>query len=109
MKSIERHIHVSEAGKNEFRSEILNRLAAFSHRNKQFTYGTHKALKEAIEKEIFERRKDTIHITTNTINPDPDQLEELNRVIKRMVQDLGYDPISANRALKYVARINQQG
>ena len=107
MRAIERHINVAEAGKNEFRTEILNRMAAFSHRNKRFTYETHKALKEAIEKEIFERRKDTIHITTNTINPDPEQLEELNRVIKRMVQDLGYDPISANRALKYVARINQ--
>jgi len=109
MRSIEMHANVKEAAKDEFRTEILRRMAAYGHQNKEFNYNTHKALKEAIQKEIFDRRKDAIHMTTNSINPDPEQLEELNRVIKRMCTEMKYDPISANRALRYVSRINSRG
>ena len=50
-----------------------------------FDYTTHEKLKEAIEKQLFEERRDTIKLTIASRSPDTEQLRKLNEVIETLV------------------------
>jgi len=77
MRSIEDKVKVPESGKDAFRNEIFRKVAMAQRRGERFDYTTHEKLKEAIEKQLFEKRRDTIKLTVSTRNPDPDQLRKI--------------------------------
>ena len=52
-----------EHGKDSFRNEIFRKVAMAHRRGESFDYTTHEKLKEAIEKQLFEERRDTIKLT----------------------------------------------
>ena len=52
-----------EHGKESFRNEIFRKVAMAHRRGEHFDYTTHDKLKEAIEKQLFEERRDTIKLT----------------------------------------------
>ena len=61
---------------------------------------------EAIEKELFEQKRDVINMTISTRTlSDPEQLKRLNDVIKTLCDQYGYIEESANDLLKYVSSI----
>ena len=63
MRSIEEKVKVPEHGKDSFRNEIFRKVAMAHRRGEHFDYTTHEKLKEAIEKQLFEERRDTIKLT----------------------------------------------
>ena len=67
----------------------------------QFDYTQHSQLREAIQKKLFEERKNVIRMTVSTRNPDTDELKKINDVVARMVDQQGYSADSANALLKY--------
>lgn len=105
MRSIEEKVTVPEHGKEAFRSEVFRKVAMANRRGEKFDYTTHDKLKTAIEKQLFEERRDTIKLTIASRNPDPDQARKLNEVIDTLVTREGYCAQCANELLKYVSSL----
>ena len=105
MRSLEDKVKVPEHGKDSFRNEIFRKVAMAHRRNEKFDYTTHEKLKEAIEKQLFEERRDTIKLTISARNPDPEQTRKLNEVVETLVSKEGYCAECANELLKYVSSL----
>jgi serine protein kinase len=105
MRSIEDKVKVPESGKDAFRNEIFRKVAMAQRRGEHFDYTTHEKLKEAIEKQLFEERRDTIKLTVSTRNPDQDQLRKINEVVDTLIRKEGYCAECANELLKYVSSL----
>jgi serine protein kinase len=105
LRAIEEKVKVPESGKDAFRNEIFRKVAMAQRRGERFDYTTHEKLKEAIEKQLFEERRDTIKLTVSTRNPDPEQLRKLNDVVDTLVRKAGYCAECANELLKYVSSL----
>jgi len=105
MRSIEDKVKVSESGKDAFRNEIFRKVAMAQRRGERFDYRTHDKLREAIEKQLFDERRDTIKLTVSTRNPDPEQLRKINEVVNTLIEREGYCPECSNELLKYVSSL----
>ncbi|MBI5649833.1 MAG: protein prkA [Chloroflexi bacterium] len=105
MRSIEDKVKVSESGKDAFRNEIFRKVAMAERRGEKFDYRSHDRLREAIERQLFDERRDTIKLTVSTRNPDPDQLSKINQVVDTLIQRENYCPVCANELLKYVSSL----
>ncbi len=105
MRSIEEKVQVPEYGKDSFRNEIFRKVAMAHRRGEKFDYTTHEKLKEAIEKQLFEERRDTIKLTISSRSPDTEQLRKLNEVVDNLVAREGYCSECANELLKYVSSL----
>jgi serine protein kinase len=105
MRSIEEQIGISENAKKSFREEILIRISAFARKGKRFDYNSHERLREAIQKKLFADLKDVVKITTSSKTPDESQLKKMNEVIARLIDEHGYNSISANELLRYVGSL----
>jgi len=105
LRAIEEKVKVPESGKEAFRNEIFRKVAMAQRRGERFDYTTHEKLKEAIEKQLFEERRDTIKLTVSTRNPAPEHLRKLNEVVDTLVRKEGYCPTCANELLKYVSSL----
>jgi serine protein kinase len=105
MRSIEEQIGISENAKKAFREEILIRLSAYARSGKRFDYNSHERLREAIQKKLFSDLKDVVKITTSSKTPDESHLKKVNEVIARLIDEYGYNSISANELLRYVGSL----
>jgi serine protein kinase len=105
LRSIEEKVQVPEHGKDSFRNEIFRKVAMAHRHGEKFDYTTHEKLKEAIEKQLFEERRDTIKLTITSRSPDNEQLRKLNEVIDTLVSREGYCTECANELLKYVSSL----
>ncbi|HZW67831.1 MAG TPA: PrkA family serine protein kinase [Pseudogracilibacillus sp.] len=105
MRSIEEQIGISENAKRAFREEILIRISVYARKGKQFDYHSHQRLREAIQKKLFTDLKDVVKITTTAKTPDETQLKKINEVIARLIDEHGYNSVSANELLQYVGSL----
>ena len=105
MRSLEEKVTVAEHGKESFRNEIFRKVAMSNRRGEKFDYTTHEKLKEAIEKQLFEERRDTIKLTISTRSPDTEAVRKLNEVVETLVAREGYCSECANELLKYVSSL----
>lgn len=105
MRSIEEQIGISENAKKAFREEILIRISVYARKGKQFDYNSHERLREAIQKKLFADLKDVVKITTSSKTPDESQLKKINDVIARLIDEYGYNSVSANELLQYVGSL----
>ncbi|WP_164670493.1 PrkA family serine protein kinase [Virgibacillus doumboii] len=105
MRSIEEQIGISENAKKAFREEILIRISAYARKGKRFDYNSHERLREAIQKKLFADLKDVVKITTTSKTPDESQLKKINEVIARLIDEYGYNSVSANELLRYVGSL----
>ncbi|KKM26603.1 hypothetical protein LCGC14_1583140 [marine sediment metagenome] len=103
MRGIEERVGVSESAKDSFRQEVYRKvMKSKSEKGGDFDYRSHAKLREALEKQLFDERSDTIRITVSSRNPDPEALQKLNKVIDTLVKKHGYTAESANQLLRYV-------
>lgn len=105
MRSLEEQIGISENAKKAFREEILIRISAYARKNQRFDYRSHDRLREAIQKKLFADLKDVVKITTTSATPDETQLKKMNEVVARLIDEHGYNSISANELLRYVGSL----
>ncbi|WP_252503837.1 PrkA family serine protein kinase [Sporosarcina sp. Marseille-Q4943] len=105
MRSIEEQIGISENAKRTFREEILIRISAYARKGKRFDYKSHERLREAIQKKLFADLKDVVKITTSSAMPDETHLKKINEVVARLIDEYGYNSISANELLRYVGSL----
>jgi serine protein kinase len=102
MRSIEEQIGVSENAKKAFREEMLIRISAYARKGKKFDYREHDRLRDAIQKKLFSDLKDVVKITTSSVTPDEQHLKKINEVTARLIDECGYNSVSANELLRYV-------
>jgi serine protein kinase len=105
MRSIEEKIQVPDYGKDSFRNEIFRKVAMAQRHGEKFDYTTHEKLKDAIEKQLFEERRDTIKLTITSRSPDTEQVRKLNQVVDNLVEREVYCSECANELLKYVSSL----
>jgi len=110
MRSIETKINISEAAKDDFRREIMHYIGALAIEGKQFDFRTNERLYKALELKLFEDQKDSIKLTSLVSQVvDKEAQEKIDVVKQRLIRDYGYDEISANDVLTYVASIFARG
>lgn len=97
MRSIEEKIGITESGKKSFRQEILRKML-----KNNCKYEEHPALKQALEKQLFDERQDVIRLTVSARNPDEAELKKINVVVQTLCDRYGYTADSANQLLRYV-------
>jgi serine protein kinase len=108
MRSVEEKIEVSDSGKISFRQEVVRKaMMAFKHGEK-FTLDSHARLHEAIEKYLFDERRDVLRLVTSKARPDEDAQKKISAVEERLIGDYGYDRHSAREALNYVTTLLSQ-
>lgn len=105
MRDIEEKVGVSSSAKDSFRAEVYRKVIKNKNGKGDFDYKSHAKLREALEKQLFDERSDTIKITCSTRNPDPEALQKLNCVIDTLVKQYGYTAESANVLLRYVSSL----
>ncbi|MDP3778839.1 MAG: protein prkA [bacterium] len=105
MRALENKVQIPEHGKDSFRNEIFRKVAMAHRRKEDFDYTTHDKLKTAIEKQLFEERRDTIKLTIGSRAPDTEQLKKFNQVVETLIEREGYCSGCANELLKYVSSL----
>ncbi len=108
MRSVEEKIEISDSGKNSFRQEVVRKaMMAYKHSEK-FTLDSHARLHEAIEKYLFEERRDVLRLVTSKTRPDEEAQKKISAVEQRLIEEYGYDSHSAREALNYVTTLLSQ-
>lgn len=110
MRSIEEKIDIPDSRKDDFRREIMNFIGALAIDGKKFEYKTNERLYKALEMKLFEDSKDTIqisHLVSNVI--DKTTQEKIDVIKTRLINNYGYDEVSASDVLNYVASIFARG
>jgi serine protein kinase len=108
LRSVEEKINISDAGKTTFRQEVVRKAMVAFKRGEKFTLDSHARLKEAMERYLFEERRDVLRLVTSVARPDEDAREKIAAVEERLISDYGYDRHSAREALNYVTTLLSQ-
>jgi serine protein kinase len=108
MRSVEEKIEISDSGKTSFRQEVVRKAMVAYKRGEKFTLDSHARLHEAIERYLFEERRDVLRLVTSKARPDDDAQKKISAVEERLISDYGYDAHSAREALNYVTTLLSQ-
>ncbi|MBB3048315.1 serine protein kinase [Litorivivens lipolytica] len=108
LRAVEEKINVSDAGKQTFRQEVVRKAMVAYKNGEKFTLDSHARLKEAMEKYLFEERRDVLRLVSSISRPDDETQEKIAAVEERLIQDYGYDRHSAREALNYVTTLLSQ-
>ena len=110
MRSIEEKIDIPESRKEDFRQYVMNHIGSLALDGKQFDYRSEERLHRALELKLFEDQKDTIKLTSIISNVvDKETQEKIDVVKSRLIKNFGYDEVSAQVVLEYVASIFAKG
>ncbi len=110
MRSIEEKIDIPDSRKDDFRREIMNYIGALALEGKRFDYRSNERLDRALERKLFEDRKDSIKLTTLVSDVvDKETQEKIDIVKQRLIKNYGYNEQSATDVLNYVASIFARG
>jgi serine protein kinase len=108
LRAVEEKINISDAGKQTFRQEVVRKAMVAYKKGESFSLDSHSRLKEAMEKYLFEERRDVLRLVTSVARPDEDAREKIAAVEERLISDYGYDRHSAREALNYVTTLLSQ-
>ncbi|MGB5098513.1 MAG: hypothetical protein WBN82_11455 [Porticoccaceae bacterium] len=108
LRAVEEKINVSDAGKQTFRQEVVRKAMVAYKKGESFSLDSHSRLKEAMEKYLFEERRDVLRLVSSVARPDEDAREKIAAVEERLISDYGYDRHSAREALNYVTTLLSQ-
>ncbi len=108
LRSVEEKIQVSESGKQSFRQEVVRKAMGAYKRGEKFTLDSHMQLHDAVEKYLFEQRRDVLRLVGSATRPDEETRQKISVVEQRLVDEYGYDSHSAREALNYVTTLLAQ-
>ena len=77
-------------------------------RGEKFTLDSHAQLHDAVEKYLFEQRRDVLRLVGSAARPDEETRQKISVVEQRLVDEYGYDSHSAREALNYVTTLLAQ-
>lgn len=112
MRDIEEKVEppVPESQKDDFRNEIIRHIATLERRGKKFTWDASEKLRRALEKKLFEERKDTYKITSVISTAiSEEEKRKIDEIKARMKEYFGYCDECADATIRYVADIWTKG
>jgi serine protein kinase len=112
MRSIEEKINISENNANDFRRTLAAKVGSVHRAGKTFEWDTDPKLAEALKKEMFERTKDTIKLSSLNVGAqvvDPEHQEKIDAIKDRLIKYYGYNKESATDVLNHVSSIFARG
>ena len=108
MNSIESAIGVNSSSKREFRHEIFRKHWEVTQAGGEFKWNSHDRLREAIEKYLYSKAKQTLRIQfdkhLDKAKPGKDG-EKVLKAIRKRLQERGYCESCAEALIKYVNTI----
>ena len=88
----------------------MNYIGALAVDGKTFDYKKNERLYKALELKLFEDQKDSIKLTTLVSSVvDKEAQKKIDVVKQRLIDNHGYDEVSATDVLTYVASIFARG
>lgn len=108
LRGVEEKINVSDSGKHTFRQEVVRKAMVAYKKGEKFSLDSHSRLKDAMEKYLFEERRDVLRMVTSVARPDEEAKDKIAAVEERLIEDYGYDRHSAREALNYVTTLLSQ-
>ena len=110
MRAIEEKIDIPESRKDDFRQEIMNYIGALALDGEKFEYKTNPRLHKALELKLFEDQRDTIKLKNVVSGVVDDETQaKIDIVKRRLIEQFGYNEVSATDVLNYVASIFARG
>lgn len=108
LRAVEEKIHVSDAGKQSFRQEVVRKAMGAYKRGEKFGLGSHIQLHDAVQQYLFEQRRDVLRLVSSAKRPDDEVKAKISTVEQRLIDEYGYDSHSAREALNYVTTLLAQ-
>ena len=88
----------------------MNYIGALSLDGKKFEYKTNQRLHKALELKLFEDQRDTIKLKNVVSGVVDDETQAKIDIVKtRLIEQFGYNDVSATDVLNYVASIFARG
>lgn len=112
MRSIEEKADIPEQMAPDFRRSIAANVGSIHKKGGKFEWNTNPKLAKALEKELFERTRDTIKLSALNVGAAvvaPENQEKIDQIKKRLVDHYGYNNESATDVLNFVASIFARG
>jgi serine protein kinase len=108
LRAVEEKIQISDSGKQSFRQEVVRKAMSAYKRGEKFSLSSHAPLRDAIERYLFEQRRDVLRLVSSATRPEEETQRKISAVAQRMVDEYGYDEHSAREALSYVTTLLAQ-
>lgn len=112
MRSIEEKLDppVSSSQKDDYRREVMSKVGVMAREGKIFDYDSNERLRKALERKLFEDRKDSLKLASivSTVVPQ-ETIDKVELAKKYLIEKFGYCPVCATDALNYVASIFARG
>jgi len=111
MSAIEEKVDVHTANKQDYRQQFMSWIGQQMLKGITVDYTTNDRMRKAIERYLFDKQKDTIHLST-LVTPGAisvETQEKIEVVKKRLIDDHGYCSCCANDVLSYVASVFARG
>ncbi len=102
LRSIEERMGIMETQAPSFREEIYARFKAGRGSRDLASYHDYPQLRYALEQKLFDDLRDTVKITTHSLNPDPKTLQRIEDAAQVMVDRHGFCPRCATKAIAHV-------
>jgi serine protein kinase len=112
MRSIEEKADIPEQLADDFRRSIAAHVGSVAKKGGKFDWTSNPKLARALEKELFERTRDTIKLSSLNVGAAvvaPEHQEKIDAVKERLVKHHGYNNESATDVLNFVASIFSRG
>ena len=103
MRSIEEQIGITGSSRDGFRGDVTAYMFSKMRRGESIEYASYAPLKEAIESYLISSVKDIARIVTKSKSRDEDQKKKYSEMIKTLMDDYGYNEISAEEVLTYAS------
>ncbi len=110
MRSIEEKANVSESNKKDFRSSVMNNIAARVIDGKNFDVSSDEDLYRALQDKLFEDAKHSIKwSSTMSSDVDDESSRKLNAARQYLVEKSGYHPRAAQDVLDHIGSLFARG
>ena len=103
MRSIEEQIGITGSSRDGVRSDVTAYMFAKMRRGQKIDYTSYEPLREAIESYLIDSVRDISRIVTKSKSRDEDQKKRYNQMIKTLMDDYGYNELSAEEALTFAS------
>lgn len=111
MSALEEKANIRTANKADFRQTTMSWIGQQMRKGTKVDYTSNDTMRKAIERYLFDKQKDTIHLST-LVTPgaiSPETQKKIDVVKQRLIDDYGYCETCAKDVLAYVASIFARG
>lgn len=105
MRRLERQVHLDGEQAQTFRREVVERYQTWQAQGMPLDYTFEPRLAGAIEAHLLPPQREVSHLVVPPEKLDPEKLKQRTDVLRRLVEEHGFEPDCAESLLDYVAEV----